>query len=136
MRKNEQLFWDLIGKYLPGDVSRIENTVDAGTPDITCAAWGRDYWVELKSHPDADYISMTQVEKWIEPAQRVWHARRSKVGSLIFLIVRFRTEILAWYAEGITYVPAFHLVKLGNGYNWTHMKEAIRNHCDHTKLVF
>lgn len=137
MRKPEQLFYDLIKKYLPGDVSRIENTADAGTPDLTCAAYGRDFWIELKSHPEVKYKDdLRQVYEYIEPSQRVWHARRSKFGSLIFVICRFEDCIIAMFPDGTNYQFAFRLEKKGKSFDWERLKEMIRFCCDHTKLVF
>lgn len=49
MRLPEQKAWDLLKPRLPGDISRVENTADAGTPDATGAYIGIDYWVELKA---------------------------------------------------------------------------------------
>lgn len=136
MRKPEQLFYDLIKKYLPGDISRIENIVDNGTPDLSCAAYGRDYWVELKSHPDEEFEGIDQIVSYIEPTQKVWHARRTKVGSLIFVICRFKDCIVGLYAENNNYYTAFLMEKKGNTFDWEHMRTRIRYHCDNTTSVF
>ena len=96
MRKPEQKFWDLLKKnnVLPGDVSRVENTADTGTPDIS-AAYHKigDYWVELKA-VELDFCDCKKsLLDLLEDTQKVWHARRVKQGSKIYVMVRFNDAI-------------------------------------------
>lgn len=85
--KPEQKFWELIKDHLPGDVSRVENNADDGTPDVTGAALGVDYWVELKVCDNLEKI--VDPEKLLRPSQNVWNYRRVKNGSKIFIAVRY-----------------------------------------------
>lgn len=92
MNKPEQQFWVLLKSHLPGDVSRIENTADVGTPDVTGAYNGKDYWVELKYCDNKNKIK--DVDKLLRSEQYVWHKRRIKHGSLIFTITRYPNKIV------------------------------------------
>jgi hypothetical protein len=96
LRKPEQKFWDLLknNNVLPGDVSRIENIVDTGTPDIS-GVYFKDYWIELKAVEDMyNKISSHSVLKYLEPSQVIWHARRVKHGSIIFVMVKYINAIV------------------------------------------
>lgn len=87
MSTPEQNFWKLIKKYLPGDVSRIENIADNGTPDVSGAYKGVDYWVELKV--------CNNLKKVKDPLdllgnnQKIWHMKRNQQGSLIFVFIYY-----------------------------------------------
>ena len=74
----ERTFWELIKDHLPGDVSRIENGADEGTPDVS-GAYGRDYWVELKVC--FNKRDLAQVPSLLLASQVVWHLRRARHGS-------------------------------------------------------
>ena len=86
MNKPEQKFWTLLRPQMPGDVSRIENMVDSGTPDVS-GAWFKDYWVELKVSENK--VKEQDLYKLLRPSQKVWHFRRGKSGSLIFVFVKY-----------------------------------------------
>jgi hypothetical protein len=82
----EKQFWNTIKKYLPGDLCRIENSADQGTPDVS-ACDGMDYWVELKVCKNKK--DFKDVKKLLKPEQVIWHLRRGNMGSLIFVAVYY-----------------------------------------------
>jgi hypothetical protein len=128
LRKPEQKFWDLLknNSVLPGDVSRVENTVDSGTPDISGAYW-KDYWVELKA-VESDYKPNMQVIKLLEPSQIVWHARRVKHASIIFVMTKFNNAItLDACAAPQIYEPQFVLFKEKNKFDYMLLQSTLMN---------
>ncbi len=103
MNKTEVKFWTMLKDHMPGDVSRVENMVDVGTPDVSGAFHG-DYWVELKVSSNKE--KEQDVLKLLEPSQKVWHYKRGKCGSLIFVFVQYRGWFLIyeyWYIKGATH---------------------------------
>lgn len=86
MRVKEKQFWKTLKNHLPGDVSRIENVADKGTPDVS-GAWGQDYWVELKVCENK--TKLRPVHSLLENSQYVWHHRRGKQGSIIYVAVYY-----------------------------------------------
>lgn len=114
MNQPERNFWKLVKDHLPGDVSRIENIADVGTPDITGACYVGDYWVELKVCGNKE--KARPVEKLLRPAQNVWHARRAKQGSIIFTLVKYEKKILCYLAPETT--PVLILEKIKNKWDW------------------
>lgn len=117
MRLPEQKAWDLLKEHFPGDISRVENTVDAGTPDITGAYAGIDYWVELKANDSNTVI--TDIIPTLRPAQVVWHRRRAKQGSLIYVILKQKNSIDVYRCNNRgEYLVVFILEKIKNKFNW------------------
>lgn len=97
----EQNFWKLIKKYLPGDVSRVENVADEGTPDVTGAFYNHDYWVELKVCKNEKKFRCPA--SLCGDSQLIWHLKREEQGSNIFLLVyyiRMKKIILYKYKNG------------------------------------
>ncbi len=124
MRKPEQKFWDLLknNKVLPGDISRVENTADVGTPDLSCA-YGKDYWVELKAVED---IYAGKRSDLLESSQRVWHARRVKMGSLIFVLTRYDDVIQIEKCVGTNLYQTLMIVsKIKNTFDYATIKKLI-----------
>ena len=114
----ERTFWELIKDHLPGDVSRIENGADEGTPDVS-GAYGRDYWVELKVC--FNKRDLAQVPSLLLASQVVWHLRRARHGSIIYVAVRYpnmKRIIFYEYRKGDgIYYPIINLISKG-GFNW------------------
>lgn len=115
----ENQFWNLLKKHLPGDVSRIENSADSGTPDVT-GAWrkqpfdiGIDFWIELKICSNKKIIR--QAHELCNKSQLIWHFRRGKQGSLIFVMVRYPFGILVYkwagFYSGYPLIKRFYKVK-------------------------
>ena len=125
MSIEEKRFWNLIKSHLPGDVSRIENIVDEGTPDVSGAWSNRDYWVELKiCHNKKKLADPTSL---CRGSQLIWHLRRARHGSIIFLAVYYDVMgkiILYKYKLGDftkgeygLYIPVSVITKK-KGFNW------------------
>lgn len=92
----EKDFYNRIKKLLPGDVSRVENIADDGTPDVTAAYGGVDYWVETKV---CDNIrDVRPVNKLLRKSQIVWHMRRVLQGSHIYTLVEYPKFMVAYKA--------------------------------------
>jgi hypothetical protein len=96
----EQDFWELIKEHIPGEANRVENSADNGMPDVSCC-FGIDYWIELKVCSNKEKIR--DIVSLLRDDQIVWHLRRGKLGSLIFVIVRYysRIVIYVWKYEKI-----------------------------------
>jgi hypothetical protein len=108
LRKPEQKLWDKVHQYFPGDVSRVENVVDSGMPDVT-AAYINDYWVELKV--EDIQAEKGNILKILRPSQLVWHARRVKQCSIIFVLIEYIDYIILYQCiapskyEGLLALP-------------------------------
>jgi hypothetical protein len=122
----EANFWQLIKKHLPGDVSRVENTADTGTPDVTGAWEGLDYWIELK---------VSGLKKKVEDpanlcreAQLVWHLRRGRQGSLVFVLVRYPRAIRLYiFTERYAQYVCRNIFLQTNGFDWPQFTLAIKS---------
>lgn len=115
----EQNFWKLIKDHLPGDVSRIENTADDGTPDVTGAWYGQDYWIELKvCNNKRDLVDVLNL---LRVSQRAWHLRRGRHGSIVYVAVRYPNmkRIIIYEMKNISlvYKPVID-IKSKQGFNW------------------
>jgi len=103
--KPETALWQLLKdkngreKRLPGTTERIENVAGAGTPDVSGAYGGRDYWLELKV---CKTKKLKEPRDLLTPSQRSWQARRVPEGTHLFLIVRHENKIYLYKAENAT----------------------------------
>lgn len=123
MNTPEKKFWKLLNQNsrLPGDTSRIENYADTGTPDVTGAYEGNEYWIELKACSNKKKIA--DVLKLLEPSQKVWHTKRVKHGTLIFVMVKYETFIVIYQRNlrGYDLIHTYHKTK--NKWPWKKFKE-------------
>ena len=127
MRKPEQKLWDKVHKYFPGDVSRVENVVDSGMPDIT-GAFINDYWIELKV---IDGPVLPDICKILRPSQIVWHARRVKQCSIIFILTEYTLYLhLQLCVAPQKYDTLILLQKKGNTFDYDLLNKTI---ADNTK---
>ena len=111
MNKTEVKSWNLLRGHMPGDVSRVENLVDVGTPDVS-GAWFKDYWVELKVCPNKE--KDRDVLKLLRPEQIVWHYKRGKSGSLIFVFVQYESKFIVYrYFKADEVFPQGRYLKAG-----------------------
>lgn len=123
MKQYERKFWGLIKDHLLGDISRIENAADSGTPDVSGAYIEKDYWVELKA---TESLKEVRPETLLRSAQLVWHKRRVRQGSKIFVIVKYESLhkfIVYQLIKPDIYVTIGHYEKSGNGYPWEQFQE-------------
>ena len=123
MNKPEQNFWKLIKTHLPGDVSRVENIADSGTPDVSGAYRSNDYWVELKVCQNNKKERV--IIDLLRPAQSVWHSRRGKHGSKIFVLVQypqFETNAIVAYSFSYQqkYIFCQRFERYKNRWPWDH----------------
>jgi hypothetical protein len=126
MKTPEQKFWDLIKKHLPGEVSRIENSADVGTPDVSGAYNGKDYWIELKICNNKEKIR--DVTSLHRNEQLIWHLKRGKQGSIILVMVRYPKFIMIYrWKDGYgMYQPISKNLK-GKGFDWEQIKLTIKS---------
>lgn len=73
MRKSRLLFKDRL------HITRLENTVGSGTPDVEGSIDGAQFWVELKTAA-RPARSTTKVAVKIQPSQPIWISKRLKSG--------------------------------------------------------
>lgn len=90
MKKPEQRLWAwLRPKLAPyGRVSRVENPLDPGMPDVSYCINGVEGWIELKvatwpARPDG-----IVGRGLIRPAQRAWWAKQLNAGGWTFILLR------------------------------------------------
>jgi len=120
----ETQFWNLLKEHLPGDVSRVENSADSGTPDVTGAYCNQlkkkaiDYWIELKVCNNKRKIK-SPVDL-CRDTQLIWHFRRGKLGSLIYVMVRYPNFIMVyiWNSGYSMYRPIYKIEMHGSGLDW------------------
>lgn len=127
MSTPEKKFYDLLSPHLPGDVSRVENYADTGTPDVS-GACGVDYWVETKVCTNTQKIRPVEdFFKGRRATQRVWHKRRAAHGTHIFVMVRY-PELIAVYtvSKDAQYVLENIYRKKGNKWPWKEFEFEIK----------
>lgn len=90
----ERDLWKLIKEHLLGEYERVENLVSAGTPDVSGAFAGRDYWVELKV---CRTKKLQDMDKLCSALQLRWHHRRACEGSRVFVLVRHGNALLLYF---------------------------------------
>lgn len=90
----EVTFWNVLKKWVPGQSQRIENVVGTGTPDVTAAYKGLDYWIELKVC--ANKSKEKDISTLPDESQLLWHYLRKKQGSIIFVAVQYSWGVLIY----------------------------------------
>jgi hypothetical protein len=98
--KKEVSFYNLIKDKLPGSVERVENSVDDGMPDVSCAYYGKDYWIELKV--DLVVKPISSPFDLLRASQKAWHIRRAAEGSIIFVLVRTKHNVQLFKKQNTT----------------------------------
>lgn len=107
-------------KALPGDFSRVENSVDNGTPDITAAYAGIDYWVELK-YCHSNTTALNPARNTLRKEQLVWHLRREPNGTIIFVLTKTSESILLHHFVAGVYKLVYSQRK-AKGFDWQMLK--------------
>jgi hypothetical protein len=123
MKHLERDFWNLIREKLPGEVERVENAVNSGMPDISCA-YEKDYWIELKA---VDGNNQTSPLTLLRPSQIIWHKKRGRQGSIIFVFVKYNDRIVMYRYVKEEYL-VFDIIDRNKNrtYNWDRFTDAIR----------
>lgn len=84
-----------------GDLTRIENAVQLGTPDVNGCLWGTDFWCELKA---ADKWPKDPAKPLLLPHytrnQRLWIRKRGRAGGKVFLLLRVTNPVHEWLLFG------------------------------------
>lgn len=99
--------WDKIGV----DMTRIENSVGSGTPDVNCCYNGEEFWVELK------VAKSHKVD--IKPSQVAWAKRRVEHDGAVYLLVKDQDTLILFEGNDVldiardrgniaAVVPLFH----------------------------
>jgi hypothetical protein len=73
----EKSFWEFLRPKLTGHVTRFENAVGVGMPDVNIVQNGAEFWLELKAQ---------EGEVLIRKEQRVWGLKHSMSGGVVFVI--------------------------------------------------
>jgi len=89
--KPELALWTLIRANLPGHVTRVENVVGIGTPDVNACYQGAETWLELKV-AKGNYI-------YLRASQVAFCVRRVAEKGRIFFVTRYGDEILIFTGE-------------------------------------
>lgn len=103
----EKELWERL-RYGVGDEShltRIENAVSFGTPDVNMGYYGRDYWFELKREVNG-YST-------IRPTQVAWIIKRMKLGggNVYFMTIDAEENISVYHGDIIRSHLSVHLGK-------------------------
>lgn len=95
MRRPEQRFYDWLhrNKIIPGVYSRVENSVDVGTPDVEVTYCGHSGWIELKV---GDPRTLTT--RLLEIDQKVWHFRRAQHDGVVLVLVSWKKRVYIYRA--------------------------------------
>jgi hypothetical protein len=118
-------FWKQIKEYLPGEKERVENMVGEGMPDVSAVWNGKDYWIELKVC--ANKTKIVNPATLCRELQLVWHTRRGRHGTKIFIAVKYAFCIIFYrWVSFEKYEEIACAKKINNGYNWTVLIEALR----------
>ena len=127
MNIKEKQFWKTIKKHLPGDISRIENIADVGTPDMSGAFDNSDYWVELKVCDNKNIIK--GVKNLLKPSQNVWHLRRGNQGSIIFVAVYY-PNMKKIFLYKLNRISGYYtiLITISKKFNWGDFEAMFINH--------
>ena len=117
MSRPEVTFWKLLKDHLPGVKDRIENMAGEGMPDVSAVYSGVDYWIELKICNNKSKI--VNPSTLCREAQAVWHTRRGRHGSKIFIAVKYDFCILFYkWISFEKYEEVIRINKNNNSYNW------------------
>lgn len=85
-----------VGPY--GDLTRIENLLEKGTPDVNGSIWGVDFWLELKEIDGWPVRPATPVRiDHYTKEQRLWLRRRTLARGRAFLLLRVGKHPRATY---------------------------------------
>lgn len=76
------------------DMSRVENTVDEGTPDVEGCYDGGQFWCELKSLTRPIKPS-TAINLEVDTEQVRWHRRRSLAGGRTWFLIQVGSGLKA-----------------------------------------
>lgn len=95
MRKTEQRLWDRMRKHVPQYgvlLKRIENIVEAGTPDVHGGANNVNRWCELKAIeledlPTRPSTRMLSSSKGLRLDQENWHIEQRNHRCVTYIIV-------------------------------------------------
>ena len=93
----EQLLWQRLRPFLVkagAHVSRIENALDPGTPDISYCLRGRERLLELKvALPPPKKLTLTsRVHVKIRREQKIWWTERHRAGGQVKVLL----EVSGW----------------------------------------
>lgn len=120
---SESALWGYLSdqcRPLGADLVRIENRLEAGTPDVNGSWRGRDFWWELK-HVDfwpKRASTPLRIEHYTVD-QRKWLRRRGMAGGAAGLMLQVDREYMVFnwfYAQVVGRLPRGELLPLAAGY--------------------
>jgi hypothetical protein len=125
MSRQEVNFWKQLKEYLPGEKERVENMAGEGMPDVSAVWDSHDYWVELKVCTNK--IKIVNPTTLCREQQLVWHTRRGRHGTMIFIAVKYTFCIVLYkWVSFEKYEEIIRIKKIGAGYNWDILTRALR----------
>lgn len=101
----------MLTKVPKSDLRRIENGLEAGTPDVNGCMWGVDFWLELKvaDIPKKDPSQIVKIPHFTQQ-QRLWIRRRGMAGGRVYVLLKLfdnprpATFLLFDWKTSVTYV--------------------------------
>lgn len=89
---SESTLWDTMRDGTPasaGDMKRVENMCDLGTPDVSVCLWGMEGWVELKflRNPPIRPTTPVRLAHWTEH-QIKWVSDRYAAGGRVMILLQ------------------------------------------------
>lgn len=71
-----------------GDLKRIENRLDKGTPDVSACLWGKEGWIELKflRAPPVRPETPVRIDHWTAD-QVKWLGDRYRAGGRVMILL-------------------------------------------------
>lgn len=96
---SESQLWNTLRKVLTQvDVSRVENLVEDGMPDVNGCHEGCEFWIELKQLDEWPKRKSTKVKVGMRPSQLRWIANRGRAGGNVHVLAQVdKTYLLFWW---------------------------------------
>lgn len=79
-----------------GHLIRVENMLEAGTPDVNYCLHKSDGWVELKhaKKPARDSTVVFKSQRGLDPEQITWIMLRRRAGGRVFVFIQVGDDLL------------------------------------------
>lgn len=104
------------------DLSRVENVVENGMPDVNFCSSGREGWIELKHTATVPARASTPVFKTggLRKEQEVWIDRRTRRGGRVFIYAQIGEGLILVHGVYAKQFNSMTLSQLGRIARWKH----------------
>lgn len=110
---SENSLWKTFDKNVPGHKTRVENVVEAGTPDLNgCLGVGVDYWLELKYSSSGPVRGGIVKLYHFTDEQRRWLVKRGNAGGRCGVLWQIGSEYLLFRWDSSFLLGSLTMVEL------------------------